>query len=524
MTTFGKISVSFYPTTLKVHLQGSSFLNFTTFMIPSIVERIKNVKGASNPATPAPVEDTEVYYDPVESAMVNPNSENGSILIEGFKRMENAVVKLCTDLIKKVDESISNADKTENSMLDNITEKLDTLENLLHENKTEIVAVNAKLADISSKHNIVKLEPTTIEELASAVSEIAGTKRAELEEIASVIKEVREKVDDKKLEDVIKSNQKVLDKLDGVKDLSDTFTAGLNKLEKIFEKDVFRDVATNSEQSASALNSMNKHMEALLMKFDNISIAAPPSKSTPKESDVEASATAKNDTRKVKKGKIFSSSVALGCNKKKHENELDCDLEFIETYHIVENPTAPNPEKYLNNMLTSHLKEGELDFIIISVGSNDITFLSNDKDTLDLNKEAVDHSTKLGNIAQEIAVKHGIDVFITERPARYDKKQKDPKGIKTILNQSANGMLIAVTSILEKVHTIKLPALENLSEKDRKTFFKGDGIHLTNAGLAVLEDTLIAGIKTIYTDIEPRSGNVNNPGAWCWARWRLWPA
>ena len=78
-------------------------------------------------------------------------------------------------------------------MLDNITEKLDTLENLLHENKTEIVAVNAKLADISSKHNIVKLEPTTIEELASAVSEIAGTKRAELEEIASVIKEVREK-------------------------------------------------------------------------------------------------------------------------------------------------------------------------------------------------------------------------------------------------------------------------------------------------------------------------------------------
>ena len=193
MTTFGKISVSFYPTTLKVHLQGSSFLNFTTFMIPSIVERIKNVKGASNPATPAPVEDTEVYYDPVESAMVNPNSENGSILIEGFRRMENAVVKLRTDLIKKVDESITNADKTENSMLNNITEKLDTLENLLHKNKTEIVAVNAKLADISSKQNIVKLEPTTIEELASAVSEIAGTKRAELEEIASVIKEVREK-------------------------------------------------------------------------------------------------------------------------------------------------------------------------------------------------------------------------------------------------------------------------------------------------------------------------------------------
>ena len=34
---------------------------------------------------------------------------------------------------------------------------------------------------------------------------------------------------------------------------------------------------------------------------------------------------------------------------------------------------------------------------------------------------------------------------------------------------------------------------------------------MVDAGLAVLEDTLIAGIKTIYTDIEPKSSNSNNP-------------
>ena len=508
VTTFGTISVTFYPTTLKVHLQGSSFLDFTTFMIPTMVERMKNTNGAS---VAPPPDDTEVYYDPLDNATVNQNSDNVAVLIESFKRMENAVVILRTELIKKVDETIANTDKTENPTLGIIATKLDTLENLLHENKTEIAAVNEKLADISKKHNIVKLEQTSIEELANAVSNISSTKKTELDEIASAIKEVREKVDDKKLDDVVKSNQKVLEKLEGVKDLSDTFTTGLNKLEKIFEKDVFRDVANNSEQSASALNSLNKHMEALLGKFDTISIATPASKPTPKEPTAETNENVeKSDVRKVKKGKLFSSSVALGCNKRKLEYELDCELEVIETYHIVENPTATDPEKYLNNMLNSNLKEGEVDFIIISVGSNDITFLSNDKENIALNNEAIDHSTKLANTAQDVAVKLGIDVFVTERPARYDKKQRDPKGVKTFLNQSANGMLVALTSILENVHPIKLPALENLSEKDRKTLYKGDGIHLTNAGLVVLEDSLIAGIKAIYTDIEKKS-YVNNP-------------
>ena len=56
--------------------------------------------------------------------------------------------------------------------------------------------------------------------------------------------------------------------------------------------------------------------------------------------------------------------------------------------------------------------------------------------------------------------------------------------------------------MLDKVHNIHLPALENLEEKAKKELFKNDGIHLTKAGLGALEDNLIQGIKNVYTDIK----------------------
>ena len=119
-----------------------------------------------------------------------------------------------------------------------------------------------------------------------------------------------------------------------------------------------------------------------------------------------------------------------------------------------------------------------------------------------LNKEAIEQSSVLAEIAYQAGKKFGIDVFVTVRPARYDKKEKDPKGIKSKLTKSANGMQVALISVLEKVHSVHLPALENLSEKAKKDLYRNDGIHLTKTGLCALEDDLIQGIRSIYTDIK----------------------
>ena len=109
----------------------------------------------------------------------------------------------------------------------------------------------------------------------------------------------------------------------------------------------------------------------------------------------------------------------------------------------------------------------------------------------------------LVKLAKETADKHNIDVFILERPARYDKKDL----MKPRLNQVANGMLMPLTNILNRVHLVRLPALDNLAGRARKELFKDDGIHLTDTGHTVLETEIIAGIKSIYTDVKPKTNN-----------------
>ena len=499
LTTFGSISIRFFSTTFKVVVEGSSWLNFTTFALPQIVERMKRSKEV--PGTLV-TEETEIFFDAATIA-AQTNNENGNILVEGFKRMENAVVALRTELTKKVDESVSNAaEDNENKKLDSISKKLDKLDSLLEGNRTELTAISDKLTIIAEKNNVVKLEPSDVQEIATAVSD---SKKTELDEIASAIKEVKDNMDDKKLDDVVRSNKMVLEKLDGVKELSDAYTKGLDKLQDIFEKE--RDVATNSEKSVCVLNSMDGHMKALLAKFDAVPPTATANNTAAKEQTVETTIDDKDERSddKIRKGKLFSSSIALGCDKETLERELNCKLEVIETYHIIENKTARNPDKYLSNMLKNHLKAGEVDFIVISVGSNDITFLDVDEDVRKLNKDALGHTAVLVDLAEKTAETLGIDVFITVRPARYDTKDKDPKAVKESLNQSANGMLVALASVLENVHTVKLSAFENLSDKAKKSLYKNDGVHLTKNGIAVLEDNLSKSTKTIYTDTEEKT-------------------
>ena len=161
-------------------------------------------------------------------------------------------------------------------------------------------------------------------------------------------------------------------------------------------------------------------------------------------------------------------------------------------------------------MLEVHLKP-DLDFIVIAVGSNDITKLNTDGDNVAVNCEAIKHTNILISLAKEATVKYDIDVFVLERPARYDKKDKDPKGLKSKLSQVANGMLMPLINVVENVHLVKLPSLDNLPEKERKDIFKNDGIHLTYVGLTELEDDIIAGIKTVYKDIKPKLSKNHSP-------------
>ena len=80
------------------------------------------------------------------------------------------------------------------------------------ENKTERASINEKLTLLADKNN-VKLEPSAVQDIASAVSDISGIKGVELNKIAAAVNDVKEKLDVNKIDDIAHTNRKVLDKL-----------------------------------------------------------------------------------------------------------------------------------------------------------------------------------------------------------------------------------------------------------------------------------------------------------------------
>ena len=154
------------------------------------MERFKEVPGT------LVTEETEIFLDVAQT-----NNENGNILVEGFKLMEIAVVALRTELTKKVNESVLNTMKTMKTKSWILSPRNWTnLTSFLEGNQAELTAISDELTIIAEKNNLVKLKPSDVQEIATAVSD---TNKTALDERASAIKEEK----DKKLDDFVRSNK-----------------------------------------------------------------------------------------------------------------------------------------------------------------------------------------------------------------------------------------------------------------------------------------------------------------------------
>ena len=216
------------------------------------------------------VDNLDNFVDVEETVKPLASDDDGNFLIVGFKRMEDAVVALKEDLIKKVDESLN--DRREQATLDDINLKIDKLGDILNENKREIGVVKTKLTQLAENGSVVKIDQASVKKLAAAVSDISDRNTSD---IVDLLKDVKDKVDDRKLDEVVNSNREVLGKLDVVEGLSESFSTGLKQLESIFERDIFNNVGKHSAQSAESLNTLNGHMVSLLSKFDTAPTIVP---------------------------------------------------------------------------------------------------------------------------------------------------------------------------------------------------------------------------------------------------------
>ena len=83
---------------------------------------------------------------------------------------------------------------------------------------------------------------------------------------------------------------------------------------------------------------------------------------------------------KKRKGIFFSGSIGLQCNIQILSNSLNSRICTVKTYHIEKHDNARDPELYLKKNVSILDESSDIDFIILSLGTNDITKLNIEED------------------------------------------------------------------------------------------------------------------------------------------------
>ena len=95
-----------------------------------------------------------------------------------------------------------------------------------------------------------------------------------------------------------------------------------------------------------------------------------------------------------------------------------------------------------------------------------------------------------------------LDIFISEKPPRYDPEPTDPAAMKQKLSRYANGVLATASLPAERIILVEQTGLGRSSERARSDIYDKDGIHLTPRGLNMFTSNVIAAVRDYYGDIK----------------------
>ena len=201
-----------------------------------------------------------------------------------------------------------------------------------------------------------------------------------------------------------------------------------------------------------------------------------------------------------RKGLMFTSSLALETDIKKYEDEVNCELQLIPTHFIQENLDSKDPDSFLGNRVTQNLRgKTGFDFVILATGTNDISNLDLGKTSADLHSEVFSQTQTLFDIAKSLVDEMDINVFLVEKPPRYDSSS-DQTCMKQKLSKYSNGVLASLIGATPKIFIVEQAGLSRASEKARSDIFKSDGLHLTKKGISFYNTNIINNMKECYPD------------------------
>ena len=437
--------------------------------------------------------------------------------------MEEEMVALRVGLTKAVDDSLNQIRESFERLSG--TKELEGLKTKVASNSEELARLHTKIDEVlANQQNKLNFDSNGLEKFLKD----GKTTFSKLEDITSIhtaandmMKEV--KTNTEAVTGCIKDNQKIFEKLEEVTNVTNVMK---DDLKKVTENQLLKSVAENAEKALPALSLIDGKISSLVESLDSVtrtttqeasSISEPSVRPKEKRQDdrktQETPAASAKSSEKVasanaftgRRGIFFTSSIGLSCNLIDLQERLYSDIKSVRTYHIKENPDSRNPELNLEENVKGLETETDVDYVIISTGTNDISKLDVNDDKGVLMTDACDQAKTLVLLASRIAKNHDVDVFVVEKPPRND----DPTGMRSELTTASNGMLPSLIMPLDKVHLISLPSLHNISEGKKKSMFT-DGIHLTPAFVKVFLNDVVRGVGKVFTDIKPQNFQKND--------------
>ena len=143
-------------------------------------------------------------------------------------------------------------------------------------------------------------------------------------------------------------------------------------------------------------------------------------------------------------------------NKERLEKATNSNIEMVPTYHLTKHDKAIDPDLHLIPMLKQNMKK-EVEFVGISVGTNDITALNNtpneqeEKDNL---KTCQKQAEFLIETASKVSDDYTVDVYIFQQPPRYDKVEEDKLGNWARYSKLTNSHLAILAASKHRLHLV----------------------------------------------------------------------
>ena len=242
---------------------------------------------------------------------------------------------------------------------------------------------------------------------------------------------------------------------------------------------------TSTEMLSQINSSMKTLVNAVVSGASSLSGSPKTNSPSPEEGTI---------VREVKKCQIFTSSIGKDMDLKMMQDKLNISTEKSMVYSVERDEADDNAGNNLVETIKNKVKK-DTEVIVIQCGSVNVT-KAKTAEGASLVKKAAEIMV---NIAEEASKTNDCEVFISQAPPRYDDRASG-QGDLAKLTEFLNTTVRSACMFLPRVHTVHQGRL-SASGKQLEARYQQDGLHLADAGSALLTKNIVEAISKTRPDL-----------------------